>query len=218
MATKSELESATESYRMHLEQAVQFESQRSFRLALDQCELAWRYLADMMSYRRKYEDATFKSVSCIDMALRVAPFVLRASTLEVLEGVLKENRGIDKHASDDLAARALAARALLGQIHRLWDLLEREPGLRQDTLRQRLGGDQDQWRQYAEQLESMGLIERTPAANSYSLRIATNLSDRVSAKCPKCGAVISGPKRAFLTSQTCPACARSVVHVLVTDN
>jgi hypothetical protein len=215
LATKAELQSAAVQHQLHVEAALAKEADKQFGSALDHCELAWQYVNDMMSYKRKHENVGFKNVPCIDLALRLAPLVLRSSTLDALDRVLKEQRSIDKHATDDLAARLTLSRNQLNDAYRAWDLIERNPGQRQDKLRELLGGVQDNWRWLAERWETMGIVERAPESNSYRLWMWSNLEDRVQAKCPACGAVLSGPKRAFLIELPCPSCSRFVVHVIL---
>lgn len=214
VATKSELAESEGRYELHRELAVQAERTRNYTLALTECELAWQYVGEMMQFRRKYEDKTFASVPCIDQALRLAPLLLRSSTLDALQRLLKSEKSIDKHATDDLAQRLLQAREQLRRAYVAWNLIERTPGFLQSRLQGSLGGVQDQWRALMERWESMGMIMRQPESNSYRLWHTTNMDDRVRAKCPRCGATITGPKRAFLKQQACPSCKREAVHVI----
>lgn len=167
-----------------------------------------------MRFERRFEDAEFSSVPCVDLVLRLSPLILDAQALDRLGELLKTRKAVDRHASDDLAGRLLEARAFLRTAHRLWDHLEQSPGCRQDHLNDALGGDQSTWRGLAERWDRMGLLNRRAEGASYRLWLATDLQATVRAKCMSCGHVHSGSKRRFLEEQPCPQCQQVVAFVM----
>jgi DNA-binding IclR family transcriptional regulator len=101
--------------------------------------------------------------------------------------------------------------------HRLWAYLEKHGEVRQDQLRQLLGGDQDHWRWLSESWEHMGLVSRTPEGGSYRVRLSTRMGQVVPAKCPSCGKVSEAPKAMFLEKMTCLDCNKRVLFVLLSS-
>jgi hypothetical protein len=211
---KAELETAQFQYDQEIKKARISEKNGDFHSAIRHAVNAWEYVEGMMKFEKRWECAEFDSVPCIDIVLRYAPLILDGQALCQLSDLLRKRKSIDKIANDDLAARVAEAQALLRQVHQLWNLVERQPLVRQDMLRQILGGNQDTWRGIAEQWESMGLIHRIKHSGSYMLKFATELSERWRAKCPSCGAIAVGAKRAFLDSQECPRCRAASYFVL----
>lgn len=175
------------------------------------------FVDGMMAYRRQYDDVDFRSVELIDVILRYAPLVFDARSLAALDETLRTQKRIDRHASDDLAARLETARADLRRNHTLWNHLERHPDSRQDELRRRLGGDQDDWRWTCETWEKLGLLRRSPAGASYTLALVTRTGAVVSAKCPGCGGVELAPKAMFYDRIDCPTCRETQAFVLLNE-
>lgn len=209
------MENHREKYRNLMRDARAAQQHGLYRDAIKQALDSWEHIDGMMQYERRYEDREFDSVEGIDMVLKYAPLLLDFHSLERLEGLLTGQRRIDRNTSDSLAEHLAKARALMWDVHRLWDHLEHHPGTRQDELRQILGGEQDQWRTAAEIWEKMGLVHRTPEGRSYRLALSTRMGETVSAKCPACGVVADAPKAMFLEMSTCPKCRAKVLFVIL---
>jgi endogenous inhibitor of DNA gyrase (YacG/DUF329 family) len=137
------------------------------------------------------------------------------NSLDILQALLKDCPRIEKNTSDNLAGQLGAARKLMWDAHRLWDHLERNPDSRQDELRRVLGGDQDQWRDMAENWERMGLLRRTPEGGTYRLALSARMGEIVAAKCPACGNIIEAPKGMCLEEVPCPECRATVLFVIL---
>ena len=90
-----------------------------YHKAIDEASASWEYIDGMMQYERRYESKEFESVEGIDIVLEFAPLVFGFQSLEKLDELLRSQRRIDKHSSDDLAARLDSARQSLRDVHRL---------------------------------------------------------------------------------------------------
>ncbi|CAN5520817.1 hypothetical protein BH09PLA1_BH09PLA1_35560 [soil metagenome] len=200
---------------MKMDAARQAERQGLYQHAVQLAVSAWENIDGMMQYRRKYEEAEFKSVSAIDFVLKYAPLIFEFETLNKLDTLLRTQKRIDKHASDDLASSLATAMTEMWANHRLFNFIESNPECRQDSLRSHLGSDQEYWRWVAEAWEKMGLVCRTPEGGSYRLALATRLGQLIDGKCPACGHVDRAPKGMFLEELACPSCAQSVLFVLL---
>lgn len=213
--TKSEMHSHQSLYHASISKSRLALRNGEYPRALEFAESSWQYIDGMMQYERKYEDRESFSIEAISIVLKMAPLLLQISSLTNLEVLLKNQKRIVKNSHDDLAVQLSAATELLWMAHRLWDYLEVNAGARQDELRRRLGGDQDQWRALAEGWEKMGLITRRPDRGSYSLFLSTQMNIETLAKCPGCGAVASAEKSLFLEHVACPTCHSEVSFVLL---
>ena len=212
---KSEMEIHQVEYHTRMAQAREARAQGFYRKAIEFALSSWDYIDGMMQYERKYENKEFDNVEAIEMVLKYSPVLLDFSSLDALETLLNSQRRIEKHTSDDLAENLIKARKVMWDVHRLWDYLEQNPETRQDTLRQVLGGDQDQWRWIAETWGKMGLLRRTPEGGSYCLTLLTRLGEVVSGKCPACSSVAEAPKAMFLEELVCPDCKKKVLFVIL---
>lgn len=178
----------------------------AIRLALSSLE----HVDGMIQYERKYGNIQIDNVESIEIILKFAPFILDYEALDDVDGLLKGQRRIDKHTSDNLAEKLTQAREQMWEAHRLWEHLERNPKTKQDELGQKADNSgliSDMWWQ-------MGLIDRVVEGDSYRLSLITQMSDVVLAKCPSCGAVGKALKSNFLAEVTCPKCKAKVRFVI----
>ena len=186
-----------------------------YRVAVEKALESWKHIDGMMQYERRYDNKEFASVSTIDLTLKYAPLLLDFTSLNRLEGLLKDCRRIEKNTSDNLGDKLVAARALMWDAHRLWDHLERNPDSRQDELGRLLGGKRERWRGIIEAWEKMGLLRREPEGGTYRLALSTRMGELVSAKCPACGNVSEAPKAMCLEENACPECKTTVLFVIL---
>ena len=214
---KAELQAAQMSYDQLIGLALEDERAGRFADAISHAIDAWDHLDGMMKYEKKWEGREFKSVPCIDLVLKYAPLVFDASSLDRMGALLKAQKSIDRLASDDLASRLSEARSLMVRSHRLWQHLCHNRGVRQDSLRATLGGDQEEWRHLCERWDSMQMLRRVPSGGSYELWVATNLEDKVRGRCSGCGRAVRGRKLDMLADQTCPSCQKSCMFVMVPE-
>jgi hypothetical protein len=211
---KADLERAAARYRECVSQATHAEAAGDARRVVASALAALDHLDGMIKYGRRYADAEFDSVPCVDLVCKYAPLLFDAAALDRISDLLRSQKSIERNTSSSLAEKIKAARLTMATAHALWDCVEANPGVRQDQLRQRLGGSQDEWRRLAESWEALGLFRRTPAGNSYSLQLVTAMEEVVVAKCSGCGVLAKGQKRQFLNTQNCPRCRREAMFVI----
>jgi hypothetical protein len=213
---KSELQSDAIQYRESL--AAMRSAHREGRIldAIRVTVASLEFVDGMMQFERRFEDRSErKTVETIDYILRYAPLVFERNSLEIVAGILKSQKRIDKHASADLAENLRKATELTWEARRLWTELEQESEVTQDKLRKNFGGEQDRWRGIAEMWDEMGLIQRIPERNSYRISLTTRVTQIVRGKCPSCGATGKAAMGSFLEMITCPRCKSTSAFVLL---
>jgi hypothetical protein len=214
---KAEMESHQAEYHALISQTRLALQEGLYAKAVELASSSWDFIDGMMQYERKYEGKEFDSVEGIDIVLEFAPLLFNFQSLDKLELLLKSQRRIDKHASDDLADRLSKARTRMWEAHRLWNHLERVSESNQEEFCSELGGDQTVWRTIAETWEEMGLIRRTPDGRSHRVALKTRMDEPVVAKCPSCAAIAKARKAKLLEEVTCPKCERAVVFVILAN-
>lgn len=214
---KAEMEAHHAQYRACIVAAQSAESRGMYRLAIQSAVAACEHIDGMLQYDRKYGNQEHTSLLAFDLILKYAPLLLDISKLAELATLVDDcariQKGIDTNVGDLLAG----ARARLWENHRLFSHLERHPGDPQESLQQRLGGDQNHWRSVAEGWSRMGLLNRVPAGSTYRLSLSTQTGQLVAGKCPCCGHVAEAPKGMFLEEASCPECSSRTLFVLLPD-
>jgi len=213
--TKAEMEHHQAQYESLIAQAQAARREGLCQKAIQLALAAGEHIDGMMQYERKRDDTRFTGIGALDIVLRYGPLLLDFRSLDNLEQVLAGCRRIQKNTCVDYEQELAKAKARMWQNHKFWDHLERNPECRQDELRQRLGGDQEDWRRTAEMWEDMGLLRRSPEGGSYRLALMTQMREVVKAKCPSCGKVTEGAKAEFLGELSCCACKENVLLVIL---
>ncbi len=216
--SKADLQKDRDNYYQHLTESRAAHAAGDCLRSLDCAARCLDYIDGMMRYERKYEDKEFLSIEAIDVILNEAPFFLHYQLLDRVEEILESKRLIEKHTSADLDQLLSEARQVMQNAYRLWDHVERNPGVRQDLLEETLGWTQDAWQRLSLRWSELELLERTPEGETYRLHIRDPFRESTLAKCPTCGVVAKATKHVFLQERTCPKCKRQVLFVLVPDN
>lgn len=212
---KADLKAAQETYDALLHAAKLAEHAGRYAEVLAHCSAAWEHVDAMMRYERRYEGTEFKSVQCIDLALKYAPLLFHHQSLDAIEQLLKAQRSVERNTTDDLGQRLAEARARMRSAHRLWSHVEQRPGSKQSELHETLGGEQKQWLRLVEQWASMGLVARIISEGHCRLRLVTDLDEPIEGKCPECGAGVTEPKSRFLVPRACPRCRKTTMLVML---
>lgn len=212
---KSEMEAHSQAYGALMSEARKADRQGLYRAAIDAAILAWEHIDGMMQYGMKYANDEFSSISAIDAVLKYAPLLFDFRKLDALEQLLEVRKRIEKNTVHSVVEKLAEARVQIWVNHRLWAYLERHGEVRQDQLRQILGGSQDHWRSLSESWAAMGLVGRVAEAGSYRITLSTRMGQVVSAKCPSCGKISEAPKGMFLEKMACPDCKKRVLFVLL---
>lgn len=206
--SKAHLAAAQVQYDALVSRAMEAESRGDTLEAVRLAQEAWKHLPDMMKFEKKYEEGTFQSVPCIDMVLRLAPPLLDIDALTGVETLLKQNRSIDRDASDDLAARLKEARSRLNSCWRVLRLLETTDGARWLDLQQETQLNEPELRSTIESLFTVGLLK--PHASDHPTRFRLNdvLTRAVHATCAACGCSEDLTLDVAVSLDACPACGR----------
>ena len=213
--TKAEMQQHHAQYESLIAQAQAARREGLCQKAIQLALAAGEHIDGMMQYERKRDDTRFTGIEALDIVLRYGPLLLDFRSLDKVEQFLVGCRRIEKNTCVDYEQELVKAKARMWQNHKFWDYLEKNPDCRQDELRQRLGGDQEDWRRRAEQWADMGLLRRSPEGGSYRLALMTQMREVVKAKCPSCGNVAEGAKAEFLDSVPCCACRGNVLLVIL---
>lgn len=212
---KAEMEEHKSNYYSLITQARNALKNGYYQIAIKCALSSFQYIDGMMQYELKYNERNFASIEGIDVIIKYAPIILDNQSLYDLEALLKNKKRIDKNTSEGIVEKLENAKILLNDAYRMWDHLEKHPDVKQDELRQILGGEQDRWRNIAELWEKMGLVQRTPLGRSYHLEFVTRMGEIISAKCPACGSITRAPKSMLLEELTCPDCKAKSMFVLL---
>jgi hypothetical protein len=185
--------------------------------ALELAVASWEHIDGMMQYERKYEGAAFETVEGIEIVLAHAPLLFDFQALSRLELLLKSQRRIDKHASDDLAAKLAEARAVMWEAHQLWNHLmqvSHEPARRDPA--EAIDANQ-RWKAIVESWEQMEIAWTVTTRNCIRPALRTQMDGLTFGKCPSCAAVVKARKIRLLEAGQCPQCSKSVAFVLLPD-
>lgn len=212
--TKKDLERDNEKYSVTVDAAREALDAGRVRDGVRLALSAWDYIDGMMQYGRRYENTEFDSIEAIEIVLRYAPLLFDHVTLASLRHKLAAEKRIERDTAADMGERLARATSLMWEARRLWDHIATHRDIREDTLRESLGGDQSLWRSITETWEKIGLLNRANVAGSYLLSIATRLGQVVPAKCSSCGRVATGPKAIWLEPTDCPSCHTLCMFVM----
>lgn len=203
---KADLQADQAAYDRVLAIAGEAERAGDYSRAISHAIRAWPFLEGMMQFERRWEGATFKSIPCVDMVLRLAPPLLNWSALDQLETLLRARRAIDRSTSDDLADRLRGARALLALAHSIWRHVQANPGASYDAVRADVQGGHSDLRNIIDRWVDMGILVRTGPSSDTRLRLATDLGRAMTAKCSACGENVAMAFRDALHPRSCPKC------------
>ena len=178
---------------------------------------SWDHIDGMMQYERKYEDRTFDSIEAIEIVLAYAPLLFDFQVLERLELLLRSQKRIDKHASDDLAGKLSTARATMWSAHRLWNHLEQHAGCAANDAAFDVDGENGDWKRLIESWQQMGLTCRVPDGRLARSVLRTRIDELTCGKCPSCTAIVKARKTRLLDEVSCPKCRVAVYFVILPD-
>jgi hypothetical protein len=204
--SKAELAASRDRYDELMRRANEALSRGYYRDAMRWARAAWERVEDMMKYERRYEGAAFKTVPCIEMVLRLAPLRLDGESLDALEALLKQQRSIDKHASDDLAGEVEKARERMRMAYRVWRELEKRGEVEWENVVALYGQNRSEWLGLEREWARMELVEITGRGGRRRIRLRSGLSETVKVRCVVCGECVEMPKRVAVRARTCSSC------------
>ncbi len=215
-AKKADLEDQRTKYCDCMDRAKAAIGNGMYSAALNAAISAWDFVDGMMQYEQRFGEKRVPQIAAIEMVMEYAPLLLDMKSLDKLESLLADSKRISRNS--DTKENLAKARDNIWACHRLWELLEANPGILQSDLRLRLGGEQDHWPFIIETWNRMGLVRREIDNNSYRLWLVTRMGQVVPAKCPKCGVVTEAPKAMLLTKNECPSCKATVLFIFLSKN
>jgi hypothetical protein len=191
------------------------DSERTIRAMVDNgefpnvfsvCTASFLHILPAISYRKKRgitpETPDFWAFTTI---WKYAPPLFEHTTIESLFEFVNSSRVLgqsEKHFLDSIEA----ARQREQLAHRLWNHLERHPGMLQRDIRTELGVAQEDAVKIVDLWEELGILDRQPEDKSYQLYFRTRLDTEVAGVCPSCGVRGKGRKELFFRSVMCQKC------------
>jgi hypothetical protein len=136
---------------------------------------------------------------------KYAPPLFEHNVIELLFGFVSSSRVLVQSEKNFLNSID-AARQRLQLAHRLWNHLERHPGMQQRAIRAELGVVQEDAVNIVEMWEELGILDRHPENGSYRLFFRTRLDAEIAGVCPNCGVRGKGRKELFFRSSACLKC------------
>jgi hypothetical protein len=214
--SKSDLQFAQREYDRWERTARTHEMRSEFVECVAAAKRGWPFVADTMKYERKYEHRTFSSIGCIDLVLEYAPPLFDIDSLNELEWLLKDDRSIDRAATDDLAARLLEARNQIAKNLKAWRLLDAgdvEPRI----LRRDAAITNPECARLLLVWTSIGCATRSSVDGLEVVKLQSLSARRLQAECSECGTVCVDKGAAFLDDCPCPRCATRTYFVIRTE-
>jgi hypothetical protein len=136
---------------------------------------------------------------------KYAPPLFEHTAIELLFEFVNSSR-ILSQSGKDFVDSIETARKREQLAHRLWNHLERHPGMLQRDIRTELGVVQEDAVNIVELWEKLGILDRQSEDRSYRLYFHTRLDTEVVGLCPNCGVRGKGRKEAFFRSVACQKC------------
>jgi len=211
---KAEMEQAWITYHAHMRQAREDLQAMSFDRAVARAAQCFPSIDGMARYTSKYEGKTLISIDAVRMIVDVAPFLFDSAALKSVSDFAQANRRLVKKCFAELPQRLDAATHSLEKLRMLWNLLERFGRVRQVDVATYLGPEQEFWDQAIETWESMRVVVRLAAGQTYAVSFATRMAEPIWAKCPACGGRAQKAKADFLEPVECLNCRSRVIFVL----
>lgn len=191
------------------------DSERTIRAMVDNgefpkvfsfCTMSFPHIVPAIKYRKKRgvtpEIPDFLAFTTI---LKYAPPLFEHVEIESLFDFVNSTRVLLKSEKNYLNLIE-DARKRERLAHRLWNHLERHPGMHQRDISTELGVVQEDAVNIVELWNKLGILDRQPEARSYRLYFRTRLDAEVAGLCPNCGVRGKGRKELFFRSVTCQKC------------
>lgn len=179
---------------------------REFPAVFLVCCDAFPHVVPAIKYRKKREiiPETPKLMAFTTIC-KYAPPLFEHAAIESLLHFVKSTRFLAQHEKDFLSsAKAALVQEQLAQ--KLWNHLEKQPGMLQRNIRTELGVIQEEAVKIIELWDMLGIIYRQSEARSYRLHFRTHLDAEVFGRCPNCDVRGKGRKDFLFRSMSCQKC------------
>ena len=191
------------------------DSERTIRAMVDNgefpkvfsvCTASFPHIVPAINFRKKRGiTPEMPDLSAFTTIWKYAPPLFEHTAIESLFEFVNSSRVLaqsEKNFLDSIEA----ARKREQLAHRLWNHLERHPGMLQSDIRTELGVIQEEAVSIVELWENLGILDRQPEDRSYRLYFRTRLDTEVAGLCPNCGVRGKGRKELFFRSVACQKC------------
>ena len=163
------------------------------------CTASFPHIVPAINFRKKRgimpETPDFSAFTTI---WKYAPPLFEYIAIESLLEFINSSRVLVQSEKDFLKMTE-AARKHEQLAHRLWNHLERHPGLLQRDIRTELGVVQEDAVKIVEVWEELRIIDRQSEDRTYRLYFRTRLDTEMAGLCPNCGVRGTGRKGAVLS-------------------
>ena len=192
---------------------------REFPKALSVCVLSFPHIVPAITFRRKRglapEIPDFLALTTIS---RYAPPLFENAAIESLLEFVSSSRVLAQSGKDFLDSIE-NARKRIQVAHRLWNHLERHPGILQRDISTELGAAQEDVFNIVFLWEELGILDRQSEDGTYRVYFRTRLDSEVAGSCPNCGVCGKGRKALFFRSIACQKCgAEGYYHISYGDS
>lgn len=179
---------------------------RKFPAVFSACINAFPHVVPAIKYRKKRDIVPeTPELTAFTTICKYAPPLFEHAAIETLLHFVESTRFLARHENDFLpSAKAALVREQLAQ--KLWNHLEKQPGMLQRDIRTELGVIQEEAVKIIELWDMLGIINRQSEARSYRLHFRTCLDAEVFGRCPNCDVRGKGLKELFFRSIPCQKC------------
>jgi hypothetical protein len=172
------------------------------------CTASFPHIVPAIQFRKKTgstpETPEFSAFSTI---WKYAPPLFEHTAIESLFEFVNSARVLSQSEKNFLDSIE-AARKREQLAHRLWNHLERHPGMLQRDIRTDLGVIQEEAVHIVELWEELGILDREPEDRTYRLYFRTRLDTEMTGVCPNCGVRGKARKELFFRSIACQKCGQ----------
>lgn len=178
------------------------------------CTASFPHIVPAITFRKKRGiTPEMPGLLAFTTICKYAPPLFEHAAIELLLEFVKSSRVLVQSEQRFLdSIEAARKRAYLA--HRLWNHLERHPGMLQRDIRAELDVTQEDAVSIVELWDKLGILDRQPEDRSYRLSFRTRLDMEAACICPNCGACGKGRKERLFLSITCQRCG-TVGHYFI---
>ncbi|MGA2031444.1 MAG: hypothetical protein ABSG68_04245 [Thermoguttaceae bacterium] len=170
------------------------------------CTASFQHIVPAMNYRKKKGvTPEIPDPSAFTTICKYAPPLFEHAAIESLFEFVNSSRLLTQSEKSFLDS-VETARKRVQLARRLWNHLERHPGMFQRDIRGELGVAPEHAEGIIEVWDKLGVVDRMPEDRSYRLYFRTRLDTEVAGLCPNCGVRGTGRKELFFRSIVCKKC------------
>jgi hypothetical protein len=203
---KAELEGHFRAYETLVETIQTMVGNRRIRGALSTCLSSFPHVVPMTMYRkREGMEPDFPELVPFDAILRYAPPLFEHATIQSLQEFAQTTRQLSRHPNE--YAKAIEAALEREDLaRRVWNRVERDPGVMQDDLCRHLGVSENRLLEIVGPWEYLGVARRKRDGTDWKLRLVSCLDEQMVGVCPVCGTAGRGQRSTLFCQVPCKGC------------